>query len=1060
MQLRKKLLPAFLAGILFAGGIDINALEPTDVIADGLFHLVDFETNEILEGSYGTFREAKTVYNNIKEDYVNLGIVKDAVTYEAEYALALFKVNDACDFEITYTNTSDGTEGAINGCYGVDAAYLYTDDEGKYATFSLSGVTAQTDLENVTVIPLQNVYVNLSMFTVQNGILYHMIKGEMDDDYFGYIVSHGTAPEYLEEGKAYYSYDDHYFYGDDKLYEMLDDYRNGIRDASVNADDPWYDWYQFVSHRTITKADREEVTAFFNEQMGLKGPISRYLDNDKDGVHDVLNESQLYGMEDTFYQCQYEFGTNALMMMAISEMESSAGRSSLSFTRNNLFAHAAYDSEEEAELGRYGDIRTSIYSHAKYYLSGSYLSPMKEQYNGGFFGNLSAGMNVRYSSDPYWGEKAAAAYRAIDEAVGSKDGKNYQIGIRTVENETIVYKDPSTETPLYTTGEMPDMAFVILDEITNDEGEWYKIQSDATLDENHAVDLSYYYSWSEDTAYIKKDSVQLIIGARTETPEYIHVTFHGDSGTYIGNEADVSYDLPSGSDAISSAPVKVNAEFNGYDMDTAALDADIELTAQYRNVQSVEISSMPQTEYELNDRINLKGGAIRVIYEDGSEAEYPFTTSMVSGYDMTSDGEQTVNVNYAGNTASYTINVSAEKDEKRAALKKEILSLIDSYGTREDLENYESEKILKVKKEMDESVQPYLTMPEFRSFDTLLRKAYQEKIRYVIDDAGYGFAVSGLSLSLPLEEGQLEKKETEQDTYRISISNGVSRSVSSALNKEAEYLGETVLKEFTVSLTKNMDAINTDAKLLCTINRPSDSVGGDVYTVLTCGEDGEIIKCYTRQTTNTISFMADGPGEFVLLTRNTSNQYVGADPVETVTEETSSVDIRAIIVNIAIAAIALFIIVFGSMYVVGKRNRKKKTVIHAEHRKQYEKDSSNLEVTQALEILNTEMLRLDDIKKADEQLKQSGNQNIPSGNREVALKKFEEVFSHSSKPKPAPQKPKRKEPTVKVKDSGSSDREEALKKLQEVFRSRPADNPKPEEPASEPEKSGNDQYNG
>lgn len=43
MQLRKKLLPAFLSGILFAGGINIHALEPTDVIADGLFHLVDFE---------------------------------------------------------------------------------------------------------------------------------------------------------------------------------------------------------------------------------------------------------------------------------------------------------------------------------------------------------------------------------------------------------------------------------------------------------------------------------------------------------------------------------------------------------------------------------------------------------------------------------------------------------------------------------------------------------------------------------------------------------------------------------------------------------------------------------------------------------------------------------------------------------------------------------------------------------------------------------------------------------------------------------------------------------
>ena len=46
-----------------------------------------------------------------------------------------------------------------------------------------------------------------------------------------------------------------------------------------------------------------------------------------------------------------------------------------------------------------------------------------------------------------------------------------------------------------------------------------------------------------------------------------------------------------------------------------------------------------------------------------------------------------------------------------------------------------------------------------------------------------------------------------------------------------------------------------------------------------------------------------------------------------------------------------------------------------------------------------------------------------------------------------------------LKDNSRADIE-ALKKLQEVFRSRPADNPKPEEPVSEPEKSGNDKYNG
>ena len=59
------------------------------------------------------------------------------------------------------------------------------------------------------------------------------------------------------------------------------------------------------------------------------------------------------------------------------------------------------------------------------------------------------------------------------------------------------------------------------------------------------------------------------------------------------------------------------------------------------------------------------------------------------------------------------------------------------------------------------------------------------------------------------------------------------------------------------------------------------------------------------------------------------------------------------------------IIVFGVMYVLGKRRRRKRTERHEVKKEQYKIDSENLEVTQALEILNTEMIRLDEIRKAE-----------------------------------------------------------------------------------------------
>ena len=186
------------------------------------------------------------------------------------------------------------------------------------------------------------------------------------------------------------------------------------------------------------------------------------------------------------------------------------------------------------------------------------------------------------------------------------------------------------------------------------------------------------------------------------------------------------------------------------------------------------------------------------------------------------------------------------------------------------------------------------------------------------------------------------------------------------MTKYADYLGETVLESFTISMAKNMEVMPMKGPLLCTVTRPADSAGGDVFLVLNYTEDGDVVQCYTRQTTNTISFMTEGTGEFMLMSINTSNQYMGEDPVETLTQESNSADIRAIIANVALGALLLVIIVFTAMYVLGKRRRRKHTERHEVKKEQYKIDSENLEVTQALEILNTEMIRLDEIRKAKE----------------------------------------------------------------------------------------------
>ena len=96
-----------------------------------------------------------------------------------------------------------------------------------------------------------------------------------------------------------------------------------------------------------------ELTDYFQKTLGIDQSIVSYQDRDRNSVHDTLNQSLYYSEEGAFLQAQSLYGSNALMMLALSMNESASGRSSLSFTRNNLFGHAAYDSDVEANAKRY-----------------------------------------------------------------------------------------------------------------------------------------------------------------------------------------------------------------------------------------------------------------------------------------------------------------------------------------------------------------------------------------------------------------------------------------------------------------------------------------------------------------------------------------------------------------------------------------------------------------------------------------------------------------------------------------------------------------------------------
>ena len=64
----------------------------------------------------------------------------------------------------------------------------------------------------------------------------------------------------------------------------------------------------------------------------------------------------------------------------------------------------------------------------------------------------------------------------------------------------------------------------------------------------------------------------------------------------------------------------------------------------------------PKTEYKYNEAIDVSTGTISVTKGSGTR-DIAITENMVSGYDPTKLGKQTMTISYGGQTTSYEVNV-------------------------------------------------------------------------------------------------------------------------------------------------------------------------------------------------------------------------------------------------------------------------------------------------------------------------------------------------------------------------------------------------------------------
>ena len=389
----------------------------------------------------------------------------------------------------SYTEDGTGIAGYTHASYAADAAYLAT--SGNKVKFKMAGVTGWVNASNVEIIPYTN-SLNISYYKADNGKFYHYISTNVYGSGAASTQMVGYQPNYIKSNTKYYSYDGHYFYT--SYAAMIDDYKNNRYSNAVNASQPYYNYYQFLSQRTKTSYSAADINKYIASR--------------------TTSKSKIWNKGSAFTDAE-KFGANAALMMGLAINESAWGMSSIAQSKNNIFGLNAVDSSPGTSASTFASVEACINDYAKNYVSLGYASPFDWRYYGPHLGDKQSGMNVKYASDPYWGEKAAAQAWQLENINGKKDYQKYQLGIDRGNATASVYKEADSKSKLYyQTGNdagkvIHQFSYVILDTVKNSQGTWYKIQSDEILKSDRSnvnTDSNGVYDFSKNYAYIKADN--------------------------------------------------------------------------------------------------------------------------------------------------------------------------------------------------------------------------------------------------------------------------------------------------------------------------------------------------------------------------------------------------------------------------------------------------------------------------------------------------------------------------------------------------------------------------
>ena len=298
---------------------------------------------------------------------------------------------------------------------------------------------------DVVIWPLNQV-TTPNYYIVQDGILKHWAGTSLDGG-SGSMLYVGSAPDFLEPGKKYASYDGNYFYYadniQDAIWNLTLDLKENTRKRAVNNGNPYYPYFNNLSFRSKSNYTADEINRY----------ITAHTDSD----------SKLRNLGAALKEAENTYGVNALLTLSVAINESGWGQSRIAKDKNNLFGMGAIDSDPYNGAYKYPSTRESVLDFTKNFISNQYANPRDWKYWGAFLGNKNLGANVKYASDPFWGEKAASYAMQIDYYLSGNNvnklrDENYYQLIKYVGTNTVIGADGTEFYDVSTTNSYVDNA--------------------------------------------------------------------------------------------------------------------------------------------------------------------------------------------------------------------------------------------------------------------------------------------------------------------------------------------------------------------------------------------------------------------------------------------------------------------------------------------------------------------------------------------------------------------------------------------------------------------------